>query len=128
MNDPLDAALSFLRADPVPDPMQRRIEPQAVYNLAQSGAPAEEIAAFFGMTSEEWGVMLANDTALARLLELAPLAGKAALRHRQFKHAVAGDDKMLKHLGEHSLGQSAKVTHQGDKNNPVQHKITVEFI
>jgi hypothetical protein len=109
MDDEFELSVQdFFAAEPVPAPEKRAIDSKRIIAMAESGATAEEIAAFFGYSTTQWVDLLAATKGLADAIERAPLAGKAALRRRQYQLAVAGDSKMLKHLGEHALGQVAR--------------------
>ena len=66
----------------------------------------DEIAAFFGLTIQEFERRRALDPAIDQLIESGKAQGKLSLRRAQFINAIdAGDTTMQKHLGEHVLGQ-----------------------
>jgi hypothetical protein len=109
MDDDFELSVQdFFAAEPVPAPEKRAADTRRIIAMAESGAADEEIAAFFGYSQAAWAAMMERDKELHAAIERAPLAGKAALRRRQYQLAVAGDSKMLKHLGEHALGQVAR--------------------
>lgn len=110
----------FFAAEPVPAPEKRAVDNRRIIAMAESGAAAEEIAAFFGYSQEAWDELLAREAGLADAIARAPLAGKAALRRRQYQLAVAGDSKMLKHLGEHALGQVARTELTGANGGAIK--------
>jgi len=70
----------------------------------------EEAAAFFAMTESELLSEVENSVELQRIMSIARLAGKAAMKKAQFDSGTVGgkngpDAKMLMHLGEQHLGQ-----------------------
>ncbi len=110
----------FFEAAPVPAPEKRAVDSRRIIAMAESGASGDEIAAFFGYSAEDWAVRMAADPKLSEAIQRAPLAGKAALRRRQYQMAVAGDSKMLKHLGEHALGQVARTELTGASGGAIK--------
>lgn len=86
------------------------VDPKQLEALLWAQCSNEEAAAFFAMTEEELQSEVENSAELTRIMNLARLAGKAAMKKSQFDSGVLGgkngpDAKMLMHLGEQHLGQ-----------------------
>lgn len=80
--------------------------------LRESQADEYECAAFFGMTVESFKSELNKNEKLQAVFDTGPARGKAKIRMAQFDKAVDdGDTTMLKHTGEHVLGQRSVVKH-----------------
>jgi hypothetical protein len=103
--DPEDADFDFFAAPPVPTADKRPINAKTLAALAEADGTPEQIAAFLGMSLATYQGHLDADPELAAIVERGRAAGEMALKRRQYQSAVAGDDKMLRHLGEHRLGQ-----------------------
>ena len=67
-----------------------------------------EIAAWFNMSEDtiERRIREKHGVTFAELFRTKSVPGKVSVRRKQFQMAMAGNVKMLEHLGEHWLGQS----------------------
>ena len=89
----------------------------AVENLAKLQCTEEEIAAFFGVSSELIRRRKKSDMAFRGALEKGRDQGKTSLRRLQWKSAVKGNVAMLIWLGKQHLGQAEpkqQLEHSGD--------------
>ncbi len=98
----------------VPRQDQRPVKQSILAEMAAPGGPVEDLAAFFGMTIDEFEDLLDDNPNLKKTMELAAGAGRAVLRRRQYQLAKAGDPTMLRFCGEHMLGQNSKTVHAGE--------------
>ena len=71
----------------------------------QCGGTDEEVGALFGLDAEGLHKVIDQDEELKRIYEQAPLVGQLAIRKAQHDSALLGNNNMLKHIGEHTLGQ-----------------------
>lgn len=91
-----------------PSPLSENIpnlDKKALFGALQCRGTDEEVAALFGLDVEEFKEIIESDPELSRIYRHAPLVGNLAVKKAQHDSAVAGDKVMLKHLGEHNLGQ-----------------------
>lgn len=104
----------FFNTGFAPKREERIITPAILAELAASGATPEEIGGFYGLTEEEFITVLDSNPDLKKVMEVSAAGGKAVIRRRQYQQARAGDSSMLKHCGEHILGQNSKLVHAGE--------------
>ncbi len=88
------------------------IDATEVYSLAKLHCTNEEIAAFFGCSTDTIERRFAGQLAKGKA------EGKLSLRRMQWRRAEKGSDTMLIFLGKQYLGQADKTEteHSGDIN------------
>ncbi len=84
-----------------------------------------EMAAFF-RCSERTILKRMNDTpALAEAYNEGKASGTVSLRRAQFRAAIRGSVPMLKHLGEHRLGQKVTVENINREGPPINARLRI---
>jgi hypothetical protein len=81
----------------------------------------DEICGVFDMTAETLNTRLEErgEGSFSTLFKKHSDEGKASLRRMQWKAAEAGNPTMLVWLGKNMLGQSDKLMHGNDPDNPL---------
>ena len=85
-----------------------KVDELMLKNLATIGCTQQEMADACGCDKST----LARN--FADIIQLAQSDGKTKLRAAQWRKAHKGSDRMLIHLGEHRLGQTATLNHNVD--------------
>jgi len=102
---------------------------QAVRLMGQSGTSVAEMAAFFGVPESTVEKQLADkDSDFCKVYYKSMAMLGISLRQAQIKSGLAGDSKMLVHLGKHVLGQvdnAPQPKSLGDLNDPTKRKATI---
>lgn len=88
------------------------VTPEEMMRLRMANVSEEKVADYFGKTIEELREMLDHDEILKLIYDAGPGRGKAKVQVTQYTTALEGDTTMLKHFGEHNLGQKSTVKHE----------------
>jgi len=104
----------FFSVGQTPRVSARVLTPATLSEMAAPGTTNEELGGFFGMTEDEFLEAVNADPALGKALKLAAAAGRAIVKRQQYRMARAGDSTMLRHVGEHMLGQNSKLNLGGE--------------
>lgn len=81
--------------------------------LRMANVSEEKVADYFGITVEALREALEKDEDLKIIFDAGPGRGKAKIQITQYTTALLGDSTMLKHFGEHNLGQKSTIKHEG---------------
>ena len=103
------------------------IDWDTVGKLLEAQSPTVDIAAELGVSTRTLYTRCKRDLGMSfsALSQQKKAKGRSRLRAAQFKAAMEGNPTMLIWAGKQYLGQTEKLQHSGDSNQPIEHIIRV---